>query len=83
VVLIGEVDKAGRNALALENGESSKTLSDGETVILVTVDDQSRGLPVLDIVGRVPAFIVLTSLGVPGDTVVLKEIRRTNTKNVK
>lgn len=71
MVLIREVDKAGRNALALENSEGGKTLSDGETVILVAVDNQGGGLPVLDMVGRVPALVVLASLGVPWDAVVL------------
>jgi len=86
VVLIREVDKAGRNTLALENSEGGKTLGDGETVILVAVDDQGGRLPVLDMVGRVPALVVLTSLGVPWDTVVLKRKsyqKRSLAKNIQ
>jgi len=71
MVLIGEIDQARRNALALENSEGGKTFSHGQTVVPVAVDDQGGGLPVLDKVGGVPALVVLTGLGVPWDTTVL------------
>lgn len=71
MVLIREVNQTGGDTLTLEDGEGGEALGDGETVILVAVDDQGGGLPVLDKVGRVPALVVLTGLGVPWHTAVL------------
>lgn len=71
MILIREVKKSRRNTLALEGGEGSKTLSDGQTVVLVAVNHQGGGLPVLNKVGRVPTLVVLACLGVPWHTAVL------------
>ena len=71
VVLIREVNQTGGDTLALEDGEGGEALGHGETVVLVAVDNQGGGLPVLDKVGGVPALVVFTSLGVPWHTAVL------------
>lgn len=71
MVLIREVNETGWDTLALEDGEGGETFGDGETVVLVAVDDQGGGLPVLDKVRGVPAVVVLTGLGVPWHTAVL------------
>ena len=71
MVLIWEIQKTTRNAAFLENVKKRHALRYGETVIVVTVDDEHGSVPLEDVFGGggVPETVVVAV--VPVGAVVL------------
>ena len=62
VVLVGVVEETAGNATLLEHVEETETLSDGQTVIEVTVDHEGRSDDLKDALrlGGIPHLVVIT-----------------------
>lgn len=76
MVFIRKIQKATGNSALLEDVEKRHTLRHGETVVVVTVDDEHGGIPLQDVFrgGGVPEAIVVAV--VPVGTVVLHLVSR-------
>src|SRR6185369_10091375 len=56
MVLVGEDDQPRWNVAPLQRGEGRDSLGIGDAEIILAGDHQLRGLPVLDVIDRVPLF---------------------------
>lgn len=62
MIFIGEIQKPARYTTLLEDVEQGQSFGDGETVVLVAVDDELGGAELEDVFcgRRVPAEIVVS-----------------------